>query len=396
MRMPESETLDLVQYFPQTFLRYQSTPSSQKDTITVTSLLAKYSCFDESLPSNPPVDARSHGSRRGNPTYHGSYGGGHHHRRYHLQGPTHGSSSASGGSTGGGGSVYARVAPIRRHRQLGYEEKLRRELQSLLNKMSVQNFERIADKILTLTDRNNFFYVLDTVLLKCYSQDAFIKNYTYILMRLHDLFPDIRAVFDLQLVEFYNTFRSDLQTLSIANDILTNASEDAYCAFVKIKRHLYGKNRVLLTLMHRLSDFPILEDAYFDMLMEFLTDTCTNDPMYEIAIVLIREFSLAFPAAHEKIDRFKRIFHDTIEDRVQFKKVLFLLKEFSTPQAKNHEEARRELEPEAPEKQKHEARHEARHHPPYSAANAARKGQSQRLQSKGVSESTRTDARAVG
>jgi hypothetical protein len=392
--MPESEILDLVQYFPQTFLRYQSTLSSQKDTITVSSLLASYTCFDESVPSNPPMDTRSHGSRRGNPVHHGMYGG--HQRRYHP----HGSHGSHGSSSGSGGSVYARVAPIRRHRQLGYEEKLRRELQSLLNKMSVQNFERIADKILTLTDKNNFSLVLDTLLQKCYSQDAFIKNYTYILMRLHDLFPDVRAVFEDQLVEFYNAFAKDLQTLCVPDDILTNASEDAYCGFVKTKRYLYGKNRVLLTVMHRLSDFPILEDAYFDRLMDFMTDTCMNDPMYEIAILLIREFSLAFPHAHEKIDRFKRVFHETIEDRVQFKKVLFLLKEFSTPPTKSHEEAdgkpEPEPEPQEKHKHKHEARQEGRYHPPYSTAHAARKGQSQRLQSKGLSESTRADTRPLG
>lgn len=319
MRTSESDTvlveIDIVQHSVAAFLAHKHIPSSDKDVALVKELFEKYICFDDS------GTAFSGGSYKGEGA-----------RARGAMGPERGGykrySDTTRSTAGCSPGTASRIPPMRRNRQLGFEDKLKREVQSLLNKMTTQNNERIIEKILRITDAKNLLLVVDVIFDKCYSQDAFICNYTNILIQLHKTFPLQETSFFEQVLKFHDVFRCDLWKLHVENDILTTNSDDEYCRFVKSKRYLYGKHRVLLSLIDQIDTIPINLHLYFEMLIEFMLKVCTNDPMYEIAITLVKEFSHVFPDEHEKIELFSKLFDQHIKEKVSFKKILFLVKDF--------------------------------------------------------------------
>lgn len=307
--MSVEDTEDVLFVEPAVFYEVRNIPSDDKDVALVIMLIDKYGCFIE-LPSSGGNETGAGRSafRTGQP----SHGHNHHQRR-------------------GNGFAFHRLPPIKRHKQVSVEDKIKRDVQSILNKVTQSTLDKLLNKILELADEKNVHHILDVLVHTSYRQDKFIDFYCRTLSLLNQRFGDrIHSELASILEGVMLDYKQCLEVLDVPVNVLSSCTEDEFCTYVKMKKLLLGKNTLLTFVMstnlHR-SELCNLE-SWVDMHMHFLRTRCQTASMIDLGIVLMHHlFQCGTPCARH-IHAYVAYVQDELLPRITLKKLIFQLDDF--------------------------------------------------------------------
>lgn len=333
--------MDVVQYAPDVFIeRRDKVTPTEKDAQMVQSMLDKYACFKEGdfqggglgLGRGPSESRSGGGGERGErgggrTSRHGGHGHGHgghsqgHGGRY-GGGGRHGHGHGYGYGYGGGGG-----APSHRiQKAITYEDKLKREIQGLLNKIADANTPVLLKRFQYILDAKSVDIVLDTILSRCYMHEAYMPFFVTLLEHIHAVYP--QQVAD-RLTHFMETFMNELHCLNIRPDILLVDDYDAFCHFVKTKKHIYGKHMLLIEVIKR----NLLADKYeeyFGFIWAFVLKSLDMMQLLEVGASLLVTFFARFKDL-DKRNQVRELYTSDIQPHCQSKRIVFTFLKICEP-----------------------------------------------------------------
>ena len=162
--------------------------------------------------------------------------------------------------------------PPRSRVGLTNHDKLIREINSNLNKISILNYRVISDKLEKMIDPSNVKEIINIILGKCASNGTYIDQMVYLLTKSNCL----SVVYEEQVREGIESYIS-IFTSTIESSIkdLVNGDYndyDQFCGFLKRKAELMSSLKlVLLFIKMDKYDTPS-NDLYFDKSLSLLED----------------------------------------------------------------------------------------------------------------------------
>lgn len=296
--------MDVIQIPADAFLERRNIASIDKDVALVQELVTKYYCFQEAEGGGPPPPSVT----RRDPHYtkRAQY---HSHNKHHRH---HAAASASATAT-------------RHVKVLSFEDKVRREIQGIMNKIASANMNAILKRFNYMMDEKSIDIILEAIMTKCYMHDEYLSCYIVMIKHIHERFPEHVTA---RARMFFDTFLNELGSLTINEDVLTNDDYDAFCLFVKTKKHLYGKHKTVLSMMLQDGLLPAAThmDMYFDFIMTFIT-AAAHDRLHqkiEVGATLLSIFFKVHPHDHARRLRVSQLYDSVVRDVCTSKKTQFL------------------------------------------------------------------------
>lgn len=178
-----------------------------------------------------------------------------------------------------------------------------------MNKIADANIPSIMKRFQYMLDDKSVEIVLEVVLAKCFMHDKYIKCYMTMLEHLHSRFES--QVMD-RLMSFMESFMVEMDKMEIRSDILTLDDYDAFCLFVKTKKHVYGKHAMLLNMIENGILSPYYEE-YFVFIMTFVQQSITKSPhLLEIGANMLVMFFEVFKEAEDKRQAVQELYQDSV------------------------------------------------------------------------------------
>jgi hypothetical protein len=302
--MSDDETFDIVQYDKDVFVSLKTIPSTEKDVELVNKLFETYDCFSNDLfDKDQPADKEW--NKRGPPPWH---------TKRHQSSYNHRSGQA----------------PIRRNRQLTFEEKFRREMQSMLNKITEHTKTSLTERILEMVNAHNIDYALTILIHTSYTQESYMMFYCDVIKLLHHkLGEEAPLSFDNAFSQLIEDYFEKIEGLEIASDILTINDYDLFCAYVKHKKTCLGKNFLItFAIKHGVSKELSLH-GWIHRHQALLAEKCFNNPSIELGVRLIQQIFKQLPKQFDAEQKqYIDLYENTLSHRITFKKVTFIIHDF--------------------------------------------------------------------
>jgi hypothetical protein len=152
----------------------------------------------------------------------------------------------------------------------------KRELNSLLNKISKQNYHVITSKLMRIAnaDVSALAFISHVLIEKACHQECFAKIYFDILESLHKECPDIVNSIITEFIQGYRcSIEKDLDKLSQLECI---DGYDTMCDFFKLKNVFAAKNRCIIILVSNKFYHGACLDEYIHFLLDVLEKTSNN------------------------------------------------------------------------------------------------------------------------
>jgi hypothetical protein len=151
-------------------------------------------------------------------------------------------------------------------KDLSYIDKVKRETLSLLNKLSLNNFTVVSDKLMKYCDTNNVITVIDMIFIKCYSQDSYVHLFMQLFFAIKCKFGDVVYA---SSTKFVNDTTSGLE-YNLDELFALHAKQeeyDTFCEFVLKKSHVIFKFKCVVLLITNNLTIDCLDVIVTDILI---------------------------------------------------------------------------------------------------------------------------------
>lgn len=197
----------------------------------------------------------------------------------------------------------------RRYRSISYIDRIRREVLSLLNKVSTSNQKVIVDKVIKLVDINNVKDIVKMIVEKCVTQHTYISMFMTLLGKIkldHNASHVIDDIIDTTISDYFNSFDERISFLGG-----TQANIEDYnklCDYLKCKENLLLSNRAFITLIkHNLSTHKF--QSYYTRMLDKQKHAQWNNNTSDVLARLMYDY-FVISEQHNLISDFTKMLDD--------------------------------------------------------------------------------------
>lgn len=169
----------------------------------------------------------------------------------------------------------------------GTQTELTREINGLLNKLSVQNYKNIVERLRAVC-KHDPNMITHTLLSKCCSQETYADLYMNVLLAMHAGFPsEVLNAVNVYWGVFQSTFITQLR--HVADIEHSGDSYDTMCSFFKHKKHLIAQFKSILSLRrHRL--IHVTDEDLIAYLINILRSVKDDMACVNVVTICIHDF----------------------------------------------------------------------------------------------------------
>ena len=191
------------------------------------------------------------------------------------------------------------VKTFSKKRFVSQQDRLNREVISLLNKLNKCNFIAISQRIYRCCDRNTFIEILDTIVKKCAVEETYIDVYINLIHGLNSIFN-----LDLILCKYIKDFVYNLSSTIEHLDNTSHIEYDDFCIYVLNRKKLFAMNVLFIKLIQKKLITCYDSESYIQDILSNVNDNlCKSlDHYLDVYTGLLKVLVVSFGKHQDIID----------------------------------------------------------------------------------------------
>lgn len=184
-------------------------------------------------------------------------------------------------------------------RFVSQQDRLNREVVSLLNKLNKSNFNTISQRIYRCCDLNTFNEILDTIVKKCAVEETYIDVYINLIEGLYSSFD-----LDMILCKYIKDFVYNLSSTIEHLDNTSHIEYDDFCTYVLNRKKLFAMNVLFIKLIQKKLISCYDSESYIqDIISNVNVDLCKSlDHYLDAYIGLLKVLIVSFGKHQDIVD----------------------------------------------------------------------------------------------